>query len=831
MNESRRKFSLRLLRFLYFVFMFVLGILMALGFAKLISHTNPGGDTVVKGMPYLLEWLNNANPLYLSLTLAGTMGAILHTILIHGQLDLPSWSEDDTGLKLGFLGEIFIGISGAFIAYVFVPTDYLSGINSGIKVFVTGLVGGYGGQLILNALLKKQLELIARADLAQKDAKQANAEKEQIAEGKDLLVQVNRQIQNGLTETELLDLQKKIPKANLEDRELIFYRASDARRAAQRSKSSTFRLRIQRSVPILKSLVESDNSNPDYHAQLAFAYVDSEPPLLAEAISNLDSAIEIRGSSIREDSWKYELYRAIARIKLTRQVGETANKASQGREEILRDLVAVDHNKGIAQTLREYESDGVDIPVKDWLTQNQEWLRQQNESKDLLNSIFPSPLKQATLLSLQPSNYDSSQNPGALPASISIPPEPTTKNLGLEAIYSEQISTKTMVQPDRWDIALAKAAKAATSGASAITARQDGLPAGIPTSHKMAQTDWSGIEPIKERFYQASVKYDVPPAILAGIASRESRATKALINGLGDNGNAFGIMQIDSRYHKQVGEGGDPASQAHIDQAAGIFADFLKEVQKNHPQWEDEYILKGACAAYNSGVENIQTTLGIDQGTTGDDYGSDVIARAEFYASRLKSLAECKAEQTPRSYQKPPVTLGQTSIAAAESSCLTRKIEAFKEIPPNLTSTDVNWSDMSFHLTQNFTLGENLMHDSERIPTSSTVQSKILTIMRELQKIRDDYGKPISITSGYRPESINEKVRGVRNSRHISGDAVDICPSDPQADIYEFQKWLDQNWYGALGYGAAKGFVHIDCRNGLGWKTGGQKDNLLRWDY
>jgi putative chitinase len=109
------------------------------------------------------------------------------------------------------------------------------------------------------------------------------------------------------------------------------------------------------------------------------------------------------------------------------------------------------------------------------------------------------------------------------------------------------------------------------------------------------------------------------------------------------------------------------------------------------------------------------------------------------------------------------------------------------------------------------------------------VQSNILKIMQEVQKIRDDYGKPITITSGYRPEHINRAVNGVSGSRHISGEAVDICPSDPQADINDFQNWLDQHWYGALGYGAAKGFVHIDCRNGLGWKTGGKKGD--RWDY
>ncbi|MGV2389627.1 MAG UNVERIFIED_CONTAM: hypothetical protein LVR29_19395 [Microcystis novacekii LVE1205-3] len=40
--------------------------------------------------------------------------------------------------------------------------------------------------------------------------------------------------------------------------------------------------------------------------------------------------------------------------------------------------------------------------------------------------------------------------------------------------------------------------------------------------------------------------------------------------------------------------------------------------------------------------------------------------------------------------------------------------------------------------------------------------------------------------------------------------------------MVKFQSWLDQRWFGALGYGAGRGFVHLDARNGKGWKTGGQ---------
>ena len=139
----------------------------------------------------------------------------------------------------------------------------------------------------------------------------------------------------------------------------------------------------------------------------------------------------------------------------------------------------------------------------------------------------------------------------------------------------------------------------------------------------------------------------------------------------------------------------------------------------------------------------------------------------------------------------------------------------------------IDWNDMSSPITAHFTVGENLRDDRRRIPTSDTVKSNILKVMTELEKIRIDYGKPIKITSGYRPKAINQAIGGASQSRHIQGDAVDIAPVS--GDVFDFQRYLDKNWYGALGYGAQKGFVHIDCRNGKGWKTGGSKGP--RWNY
>lgn len=179
----------------------------------------------------------------------------------------------------------------------------------------------------------------------------------------------------------------------------------------------------------------------------------------------------------------------------------------------------------------------------------------------------------------------------------------------------------------RWTKALQQAS---TTGASARTARQDGLQPGVDASHQMAKTDLRRVLALKSVFETSGQVFDVPPALLAAIASRESRCGNVLAaDGTGDRGNGFGIMQVDKRFHR-IAAGG-PKSQAHVDQATGILVEFRRAVQRKHQDWSDANVLKGAAVAYNSGVGNVQTIGGMDLGTTGNDYGSDVIARAQFY--------------------------------------------------------------------------------------------------------------------------------------------------------------------------------------------------------
>jgi hypothetical protein len=167
-------------------------------------------------------------------------------------------------------------------------------------------------------------------------------------------------------------------------------------------------------------------------------------------------------------------------------------------------------------------------------------------------------------------------------------------------------------------------------GASAATARQDGLSAGICASHKMALADLPRLRQHQAAFEAAALKHGLPPALLAAIASRESRGGASLdSNGLIGGGECFGLMQLDSRYHPPRG---GARSAEHIHQAAGVLERLFEGVKAKHPGWPAEQQLRGAVVAYDSGVDTVRAIKDMDRGTSGEDYSNDVWARAQALA-------------------------------------------------------------------------------------------------------------------------------------------------------------------------------------------------------
>lgn len=62
------------------------------------------------------------------------------------------------------------------------------------------------------------------------------------------------------------------------------------------------------------------------------------------------------------------------------------------------------------------------------------------------------------------------------------------------------------------------------------------------------------------------------------------------------------------------------------------------------------------------------------------------------------------------------------------------------------------------------------------------VRDNIIALVENLlQPLRDAWGQPLFINSGYRSKELNEKVGGVESSQHRKGEAADVACSDPLA--------------------------------------------------
>ena len=82
------------------------------------------------------------------------------------------------------------------------------------------------------------------------------------------------------------------------------------------------------------------------------------------------------------------------------------------------------------------------------------------------------------------------------------------------------------------------------------------------------------------------------------------------------------------------------------------------------------------------------------------------------------------------------------------------------------------------------------------------VQAKLKALVDNvLDPLREWYGKPIIVNSGYRNERVNKAVGGASKSQHLSGEAADITTRDKTEnkklfnyikDNLEFDQLIDE---------------------------------------
>jgi Peptidase M15 len=101
-----------------------------------------------------------------------------------------------------------------------------------------------------------------------------------------------------------------------------------------------------------------------------------------------------------------------------------------------------------------------------------------------------------------------------------------------------------------------------------------------------------------------------------------------------------------------------------------------------------------------------------------------------------------------------------------------------------------------------------------RIPTANEYVQNAIKLAKVWGEVRDKFGEPIYITSGYRPPHVNRSIGGARMSQHLYFRALDMQPLNGDfKKLWEVLKASDFTGLGdAVFMGRNKGFFHGDIR-------------------
>ena len=111
-------------------------------------------------------------------------------------------------------------------------------------------------------------------------------------------------------------------------------------------------------------------------------------------------------------------------------------------------------------------------------------------------------------------------------------------------------------------------------------------------------------------------------------------------------------------------------------------------------------------------------------------------------------------------------------------------------------------------------------------PEATAVDNLIALVDRVLDPLRERYGKPIRVTSGYRSKEVNERVGGAPTSQHTKGEAVDFVCEDMRVAFEIIREHLpfDQLIW-EKGDSRQPQWIHVSFR-----KSGKNRGEVLRYN-
>ena len=139
-------------------------------------------------------------------------------------------------------------------------------------------------------------------------------------------------------------------------------------------------------------------------------------------------------------------------------------------------------------------------------------------------------------------------------------------------------------------------------------------------------------------------------------------------------------------------------------------------------------------------------------------------------------------------------------------------------------------------LSKNFSLEELIRSSTamrigiDNIPNDEHLKNLQVVVDEIAQPLRDHFGKPVRINSGYRSPALNDAIGGSKKSQHSKGEAIDL-EIDGVSNM-EVADWITENcdydqvileFYNPAE-GPNSGWVHASCKADL---SQNRKRNLI----
>ena len=159
-------------------------------------------------------------------------------------------------------------------------------------------------------------------------------------------------------------------------------------------------------------------------------------------------------------------------------------------------------------------------------------------------------------------------------------------------------------------------------------------------------------------------------------------------------------------------------------------------------------------------------------------------------------------------FERPANAAAQKSKRAAMGQVYYDKYA--KGVENTTMATNTYKKGQKTKLSENFNSSEFDCHGSGCC-SETIINPKLVEYV---QKIRDHFGKSITVTSGYRCPTHNKRIGGATGSRHSKGDAADIVVSGvAPREVAKYAESIGIKGIGLYETNADGHFTHVDTRD------------------